>query len=301
MAVITEDKTSSTTSLQISEHKDHRKKKGCCGANNKRNKVQEENRRNRNDSGDFSDSSTSSSSPSTDDTGLGKARPRRRRERRRGANNKTGVTRQTDRCIEISEQEQVKYVAMDCEMVGVGEGGHRSALARVTVVDWHGKVVLDLYVRPGELVTDYRTYVSGISSCDLDRAVDPASCRIQVLKVLDGKILVGHGLKHDLAVLGISHPWWMTRDTAKWEPYQKVRFEDGILWPRKLKELCQEKLKREIQLVGQPHSPIEDAIAALDLYKLARTKWEKAIVYKVNKTNEIMGQQLGEKVEETNS
>lgn len=56
-----------------------------------------------------------------------------------------------------------KYVAIDCEMVGVGPDGETSALARVSIVNFHGAVVLDTYVKPMEKVTDYRTFVSGIT------------------------------------------------------------------------------------------------------------------------------------------
>ena len=79
----------------------------------------------------------------------------------------------------------------------------------------------------------------------------------------------------------------MTRDTAKYEPFMKVRFEDGILWPRGLRELCKEKLNKEIQASGGPHCPYEDALAAMDLYRHVQHKWEKAMEYKVNKTRAI--------------
>jgi RNA exonuclease 4 len=49
-----------------------------------------------------------------------------------------------------------KVVAMDCEMVGVGPGGTRSALARVCIVNDDGNPILDAYVKPKEKVTDYR-------------------------------------------------------------------------------------------------------------------------------------------------
>ena len=55
-------------------------------------------------------------------------------------------------------------LAIDCEMVGVGEDGTRSVLARVTVVNEHGNVVLDTFVETTEKVTDYRTKVSGRAS-----------------------------------------------------------------------------------------------------------------------------------------
>ena len=34
--------------------------------------------------------------------------------------------------------------------------------------------------------------------------------------------------------------------------------------------------------------PLEDAVAAMDLYRTVRRKWEKAVTYKINKTNEIL-------------
>lgn len=51
---------------------------------------------------------------------------------------------------------------MDCEMVGVGPFGLESVLARVTMVNYVGDVVLDEFVLPQETVTDWRTAVSGV-------------------------------------------------------------------------------------------------------------------------------------------
>jgi RNA exonuclease 4 len=193
----------------------------------------------------------------------------------------------------LSLEEQAEYVAMDAEMVGVGPHGCQSALARITMVDWNNEIIYDRFIRPDRHITDYRTFVSGITEADLfdnKEAVDLATCRQEVLDILDGKVLVGHALKNDMKALGIQHCWQKTRDTAKYEPFMKIRFDDGILWPRKLKELCQEKLQREIQRPGQPHSAYEDALAALDLYKMVRTKWEKVMDYKINKTAQIAQQ-----------
>ena len=47
------------------------------------------------------------------------------------------------------------------------------------------------------------------------------------------------------------------------------------------------RLHRNIQVDGVPHSSYEDALAALDLYRSCRTKWEKAMEYKIQKTREI--------------
>jgi RNA exonuclease 4 len=187
------------------------------------------------------------------------------------------------------------YVALDCEMVGLGPDGHISAVARVTLIDWNANILLDEYLHFDEdtVVTDYRTFVSGVTADDLINArMTLSECRNQVLQFLENKILVGHALKNDLRALDISHPWWLTRDTAKYEPFMQVRFDDGVFWPRKLKELAHEKLHQEIQVPDKPHSPYEDALAALDLYQTVRTKWERLVSYKINKTREIEQQQL---------
>merc|ERR1712176_249012 len=116
---------------------------------------------------------------------------------------------------------------------------------------------------------------------------DLPTCRARVSELLRGKILVGHGLKNDLRALDITHPWYNLRDTAKYEPFMKTRFRDGVLWPRALKDLTKEKLGRDIQVCGKAHCPYEDAFAALSLYRLVRPKWEKAMSYKFKKTRQI--------------
>jgi RNA exonuclease 4 len=188
----------------------------------------------------------------------------------------------------VSLEEQAKYVALDCEMVGVGYGGRRSSVARVTLVAWDGSIILDEMVRQEEEVTDYRTFVSGITAQDLETA-SYSLCQIRemVQDILQDKVLVGHALKNDLRALCIAHPWYNTRDTAKYEQFMQVRFDDGVLWPKKLSELAKTRLHRDIQQPGVPHSSYEDAVAAMDLYKLVRRKWDLAMSYKINKTMEI--------------
>jgi len=190
---------------------------------------------------------------------------------------------------ELTLEEQGRYLALDCEMVGVGEYGLTSALARVSVVDYNNAVVFDTYVKVDEPVTDYRTFISGIREEHLqsDLAMGFEQCQGIIKKLLQNKILVGHALKNDMAVLQSQHPWYLCRDTAKYEPFMKKDKITSLLRPRKLKDLAETKLDRTIQIVGQEHCPIEDAIAALDLYKKARGKWEKVVEYKMNRTNDI--------------
>merc|ERR1712232_568075 len=40
------------------------------------------------------------------------------------------------KAIEISDEEKEQYLAMDCEMVGIGPSGFASAVARVSIVNW---------------------------------------------------------------------------------------------------------------------------------------------------------------------
>lgn len=194
---------------------------------------------------------------------------------------------------EVPLEEQSRYLALDCEMVGVGYGGRKSSVARVTLVDWDGRIVYDEFVQQDQEVTDYRTFVSGITHLDVeDATLTLEECRQHVATMIADKILVGHALKNDLRGLSLTHPWMSTRDTAKYEPFMQTRFTDNVLWPRKLRDLALEKLERKIQREGEPHSAYEDAAAAMDLYRTVRRKWEKVMDYKIQKTNEIQNTKI---------
>mmetsp|Transcript_36897 Transcript_36897/g.56660 ORF Transcript_36897/g.56660 Transcript_36897/m.56660 type:complete len:306 (-) Transcript_36897:252-1169(-) len=189
------------------------------------------------------------------------------------------------------------YFALDCEMVGVGEGGKDSALARVSIVNWNNELVFDKFIAVSQQVTDYRTFVSGVQAKDLQSkdAISFRECKAAVQNILKGKILIGHGLVNDLAALKISHPWCDMRDTATYSPYMRMTKDVNSqmsLKPRKLRDLTWEKLGRQIQVQGKPHSSVEDAIAALDLYKAARNDWEGQLQKKVNKAIEIEQRRL---------
>ena len=60
-----------------------------------------------------------------------------------------------------------RYVAIDCEMVGVGPKGAEDLLARVAIVNYLGQVLLDAFVKPSQRVTDWRTKYSGIRPADV--------------------------------------------------------------------------------------------------------------------------------------
>lgn len=204
---------------------------------------------------------------------------------------------------DLTPEQKSRYVALDAEMVGVGVGGLYSRLARVSLVDWEGEVIYDVHVRVEEAVTDYRTFVSGITKEDIEGpdAVSFDEAHSAVSELLEGKILVGHGLKNDFRALGLSHPWHLTRDTARYEPFMRPLDDPmnpppgtpigATHVPKKLRVLALQKLGMHIQEEGQPHSPVEDAVAALELYKKHRGKWERAMTYKVEKTRSITAAQ----------
>jgi len=50
-----------------------------------------------------------------------------------------------------------------------------------------------------------------------------------------------------------------------------------------LRDLVFEKFGKEIQVAGKSHCPVEDAVAAMDLYKAVRNEWEIHMREEVNK------------------
>ncbi|KAJ3390091.1 3'-5' exonuclease [Chytriomyces hyalinus] len=170
-----------------------------------------------------------------------------------------------------------KYVAMDCEMVGIGQYGAESALARVSIVNFHGHTILDTYVQPREAITDYRTHVSGITPAHLNPRTNPNNlmsfneAQTRVSNAIHEKIVIGHALKNDFSVLFLDHPRRLLRDTSEFKGFKALA--NG----RKpaLRKLAKQILNLDIQ--GGEHSSVEDAKVCMLLYKRVRTEWEGMI------------------------
>jgi RNA exonuclease 4 len=163
-----------------------------------------------------------------------------------------------------------RYVALDCEMVGVGPHPDReSALARVSIVNYNGDQVYDSYVLPLETITDYRTHVSGISPKHMKVARPLKEVQADVVKILEDRVVIGHSIKHDLAALMLSHPLRDVRDTSRHPPYRKIA---GGSYP-KLKILASELLGTVIQ-EGE-HSSVEDARACMMLFRKDKAAFER--------------------------
>ncbi|KAI0262565.1 ribonuclease H-like domain-containing protein [Gloeopeniophorella convolvens] len=161
------------------------------------------------------------------------------------------------------------YVALDCEMVGVGPMGSESTLARVSVVNFFGAVLLDEFVRQKERVTDWRTQWSGIRAKDMVNAKPFEEVQSTVAELIKDRVIVGHAIQNDLKALMLSHPRAQIRDT------QLLAHKHGQSRSSRpaLRNLVREMLGAQIQ-EGE-HSSVTDARATIAVYRLHRKQWEK--------------------------
>lgn len=163
-----------------------------------------------------------------------------------------------------------KYIAIDCEMVGVGPTPDTdSALARVSIVNYHGHQLYDSFVKPKEAITDYRTFVSGVTPQLLESARTLETVQADIAPLLDGKILVGHSIRNDLDALLLGHPRRDIRDTSRHPGFRQLA---GGKTPG-LKKLAREVLGVDIQ--GGEHSSIEDARATMLLFRREKEVFER--------------------------
>ncbi|CAI5665563.1 unnamed protein product [Oreochromis niloticus] len=165
-------------------------------------------------------------------------------------------------------------VALDCEMVGTGPGGRCSELARCSILDYHGNVLYDKYVKPCQPVTDFRTRWSGIQRHHLLNATPFVQAREEILSILEGKVVVGHSIYNDFEALDMLHPCHMVRDTSTTRLLSRLAGFPSKCCPS-LRTLANKLLNRSIQVGKRGHCSVEDAQAALDLYKLVEGEWEQ--------------------------
>lgn len=150
-------------------------------------------------------------------------------------------------------------LALDCELVYTTAG---MSLARATILDEAGKVLLDLYVLPSTPVLDYNTRFSGIKESDLasNKAVSLSQAREQLAGLMHkDTVLVGHGLENDLAALRLVHGHVV-------DSVFLFRHQKGLPFRMGLRDLTERKLGKLIQRgnAEQGHDAAEDANAALE-------------------------------------
>ncbi|KAF8217914.1 ribonuclease H-like domain-containing protein [Mycena galopus ATCC 62051] len=196
--------------------------------------------------------------------------------------------------LELSAQQSrpTRRLALDCEMVGVGPFGAESALARVSIVNFHGAVLLDAFILQDKRVVDYRTGLSGVRAEDLLYPHAQSFARIQarVAKLLrvPGRILVGHAVYSDLRALRLSHPHAATRDTQVYgERLGVVTSSNGVAVAsmserqRKiaLKKLVAQEVGATIE-IGE-HSSVTGARASMAVYRLHRWQWDRRLARRI--------------------
>lgn len=152
-------------------------------------------------------------------------------------------------------------------------------LARVAIVDYRGQVVLDTFVAPSPAtpVADYRTASTGIQPHHLHNAPAFSAVQARVAQIIQNRILVGHSLWNDLSVLGIPHPAVNTRDVALYQPFRNALRVQGA-GPNQiigLKTLMWHFMRRRCG--DENVCPLENARAAMDLYRSSYQEWEVAI------------------------
>uniref|UniRef100_A0A673AKP5 Interferon stimulated exonuclease gene n=1 Tax=Sphaeramia orbicularis TaxID=375764 RepID=A0A673AKP5_9TELE len=132
-------------------------------------------------------------------------------------------------------------------------------------------------------LTDYRTRWSGIKRHHLTNATPFDQARNEVLSLLEGKVVVGHSVYNDFEALDIVHPCHMVRDTcttrllsrlvsrASWDGREVAIFLFILYLKIQLRPLT--SVFRQVG--GRGHCSVQDAQAALDLYKLVEGEWEQ--------------------------
>ncbi|KAJ9119804.1 hypothetical protein QFC24_005517 [Naganishia onofrii] len=163
------------------------------------------------------------------------------------------------------------YMAIDCEMVGTGPNGSQSVLARVSLVNYHGHILVDSFVKPKERVTDWRTWVSGVRASDMVNAKSFEEVQKEVADIVEGKILIGHAVENDTKALLLSHPSPLLRDTQTFKTLREV----AKTKKPGLKKLTELELGLKIQ--AGAHSSVTDARATMALYRLHMTEWEATV------------------------
>ena len=207
----------------------------------------------------------------------------------------------------IPEEVLSRIVAVDCGMVQTPkEGIVCQALRRVCIVDGYGHPLLSALVRVDVEVDDdyyyssscggerrgeyyYEHAVRYLSSLlrsqhhhppringhgdNLDIGVAANEVKEDALKLLRGKIVVGHSVECDLAILGLGRRAnesgkgcrrdFEVRDTANYEPFKLQSGHRGEQKSMKLRDLVKMRLHRKIQPRGKFHCCEEDAVAAL--------------------------------------
>jgi DNA polymerase III epsilon subunit-like protein len=155
-------------------------------------------------------------------------------------------------------------------MVSVGFGAGVGEVALICLADYlTGETLVNAFVNPKQIVSDWRTRYSGITAAAMKAAIDNGEAldgwegaREAVWKHIDAEtILVGHALQHDLEVLRMIHTRIVDSGILA---RNAVSPPSGRQWG--LKGLCAQLLHLDVQNHGKKgHDCLEDVLATREL------------------------------------
>ncbi|EJU01192.1 hypothetical protein DACRYDRAFT_53439, partial [Dacryopinax primogenitus] len=158
----------------------------------------------------------------------------------------------------------------------IGPGGTVPMLARATIVDFRGQMLLDTYVQPTAPITNYRTYTTGITAELLYNESALPFDRVQATigEIVRDRFIIGYTLWWDFSILGIRHPAKDTRDVGLYLPFRAALGQPNNVLG--LPTLVWHFMRRRIAM--RVHDSAENARAALDLYRSNAQQWEGFVV-----------------------
>lgn len=113
-----------------------------------------------------------------------------------------------------------KYVGLDCELTNsANEKGQTTAIAKVSVVNWHGHCLHDEFIKPEKNDIDIRKFMAGWQPSLINDTSSFDTVRLKIEECIKGRVLVGFNLCEKLKALEIVHDEQNIRDVALWQPY----------------------------------------------------------------------------------
>ena len=116
------------------------------------------------------------------------------------------------------------------------EVNHTSeGLARISIVNYNGHILMDNFVRPKGEITNYRSWVSGVYPDSMKgkqfnfiqciiisylEALDYDTARKKAIEILTNRVIIGHSLKHDFKVLNWEPLDHNVRDLITFKKFQ---------------------------------------------------------------------------------
>lgn len=160
-----------------------------------------------------------------------------------------------------------RFAAIDCEMIATVRS--KNYPARISLVDYYGVVLMDVYIRPNSKVTSYRTKWSGVSPGVLQRAQNQHNLLTleHALEILQGHLnknkymLIGHGINNDFSALRWRVPENKYLDTQNLDFFQREAGGCG------LKKVLWHYFNIVIQAGSHGHDSVEDARASMLIFR----------------------------------